>query len=719
MIAVEIISNSPYIPMAADQRKQEDFQDSPDDEEDTRSNYEYLNDLEEEYQARALLAKSKRLFKKGTQRFNGAKATDQTECHKCGKKGYFARDYWSKTSFPSYYSSSGKNKGLIAETYDWDEEEASSDDNEMTEVKALMALADEERGSVGKESAKNDEWTKISMKKIHTLLEIEDNHDRKSFLDYLCIDLNYVEEQRNNLMSKHRNLVQELNICKEHILILKQAKFDLLTMQHVNTEILKENQNLKNELKELTSIKETWLNSSNKVNHCISEQIPTQKKKILRIDQLTKNTFSFGPKDLIFVKYAADNSNVSITDSDKPRLSEAEDSTLSNHSVESQRIIIDPLVVVTDSSATDYDSTDESSVCNTPLPLLKKLDGAKPISGPKTIKSILKSKSTFKAETLKAPAGKLKNVKMEDDPLLAIVMKERINHDETFAPVARLKAIRIFLAFVTYTNFIVYQMDAFLNGKLKEEVYVKQPSGFESNEFPNHVCKLDKALYGLKKAPRAWYETLSTFLTKHKFTRGKTSDRHEVEAKDRIIASTWNLVDRSLTSAKLSSLSSIVPSTVDTKYSVDIDLIPVELDSFDVVIGIGDETLTIRSNKSDVYTSIIASEQRAELFNRIGTLERDNMRLRGMLGVERQRVDRLRHWLGTVLMQNDKVIAYASRQLKVHEKNYTTHDLELGAVVLALKMWRHYLYGTKCVVFIGHKSLKHILDQKELTMRQR
>ncbi|GJU19288.1 putative reverse transcriptase domain-containing protein [Tanacetum coccineum] len=75
--------------------------------------------------------------------------------------------------------------------------------------------------------------------------------------------------------------------------------------------------------------------------------------------------------------------------------------------------------------------------------------------------------------------------------------------------------------------------------------------------------------------------------------------------------------------------------------------------------------------------------------------------------------------LGIVLMQKEKVIAYASRQLKIHEKNYTTHDLELGAVVFALKMWRHYLYGTKYVVFTDHKSLQHILDQKELNMRQR
>ncbi|GJY64087.1 hypothetical protein Tco_0465547 [Tanacetum coccineum] len=110
----------------------------------------------------------------------------------------------------------------------------------------------------------------------------------------------------------------------------------------------------------------------------------------------------------------------------------------------------------------------------------------------------------------------------------------------------------------------------------------------------------------------------------------KTSNGPKVKAKDKIIASTWNLVDRSLTSAKISPLSGIVPSTVDTKYSVGL------------AGKKGDETLMVRSNRSDGYASIVASEQRAELCGRIGTLERDNMRLRGMLGVERQRVDRLR-----------------------------------------------------------------------------
>ncbi|GJS35408.1 retrovirus-related pol polyprotein from transposon TNT 1-94 [Tanacetum coccineum] len=436
---------------------------SLDDEEDTRSSHEYLNDLEEEYQVRALLAKSKRFFKKGTQRFSSAKATDKTECHKCGKKGHFARDYWSKTSVPSYQSlfqsklllssenkpeprqtkdfeakyhkvkaklallsssasaskaSMVKNKGLITKAYEWDEEEVSSDENEMVEVKVLMALA-EENDVVCKESARNGEWVKIFIRKIHTLLEIEDNDDRKVHLDYLYIDLNYVEEQRSNLLSNHKHLIHELNTCKEQFLVLKQAKLNFLTMQHVNTEILKENKNLISELKELKEITKTWLNSSNTVNQCISEQIFSQKKKILRVDQLTEDPSNSGQKDLVFVKSSADDTKVTIP------------------------------VSFTESLATDYDSANKSSVYSTPLPPLKKLEGAEPISRPKTIKSILKSKSTLKGEALKgliinepssapakgnksssaskvhsAPAGKLKSVKIEDDPSLAIVMKE-------------------------------------------------------------------------------------------------------------------------------------------------------------------------------------------------------------------------------------------------------------------------------------------------------
>ena len=81
--------------------------------------------------------------------------------------------------------------------------------------------------------------------------------------------------------------------------------------------------------------------------------------------------------------------------------------------------------------------------------------------------------------------------------------------------------------------------------------------------------------------------------------------------------------------------------------------------------------------------------------------------------------DASRQGLGCVLMQNDKVIAYASRQLKNHEQNYPTHDLELAAIVFALRIWRHYLYGVPCRIFTDHKSLQYLFTQKELNMGQR
>ena len=98
--------------------------------------------------------------------------------------------------------------------------------------------------------------------------------------------------------------------------------------------------------------------------------------------------------------------------------------------------------------------------------------------------------------------------------------QEGIDYDETFAPVARLEAIRILLAYAAYKGFVLFQMDvkfAFLNGFISEEVYVKQPLGFENQNLLHHVFKLSKALYGLKQAPRAWYDRLSSFLLKKWF----------------------------------------------------------------------------------------------------------------------------------------------------------------------------------------------------------
>ena len=98
-----------------------------------------------------------------------------------------------------------------------------------------------------------------------------------------------------------------------------------------------------------------------------------------------------------------------------------------------------------------------------------------------------------------------------------------IDYDETDAPVARVEDIRMLLAYASYKSFKLYQMDvksAFLNGFINEEVFVRQPPGFEDFEHPDYVYKLNKALYGLKQAPRAWYERLSTFLLANNFVRG-------------------------------------------------------------------------------------------------------------------------------------------------------------------------------------------------------
>nr|GEZ49144.1 hypothetical protein [Tanacetum cinerariifolium] len=143
-----------------------DFQDSPNDDEDTRSSQEYLNDLEEEFQERDLLTKSKRFFKKGSQRFSGAKATEETYPSQQKLELRPTKDFESKynkvkakLAFLSYVASSSKsltvkNKGLVVESYELDEEDVSSDDNEMTKVKVLMALADVENVVVGKKVLK-------------------------------------------------------------------------------------------------------------------------------------------------------------------------------------------------------------------------------------------------------------------------------------------------------------------------------------------------------------------------------------------------------------------------------------------------------------------------------------------------------------------------------------------------------------------------------------
>ncbi|GJY01835.1 retrovirus-related pol polyprotein from transposon TNT 1-94 [Tanacetum coccineum] len=386
----------------------QDFQENSDDEVDERSSEEYLRDLDIEYHERALLANSKRFIKRRNN-FSGQKANENTECYKCGNKGHFARDCFSKTSEPSYkspvnnYSSVSKgfqpkftpkliqsssnsnnqadpkfqkdykaeykkmkaklalleaspsssqnpksfqpkNKGLVAETFDWDEEEV-SDEEEVTQVKVLMALADDEL-TVGKSHARNGEWVDITIRKVNTLLSMDEDADWQNYL-------------------------------KDELLILKQAKLDAVTFQIQNTKLTKLNHALQEQLKEEKKINEKWLTSSKKVSQCISEQIPHQKKKVLGGELLTESSSKMNENENLFVPASMgyDQEMVPKTKDWVERLNP--DSKLPNFNT--GRILVPESQAVneslepTETLNTPESSKDSEAESLTPLPPLKNL----------------------------------------------------------------------------------------------------------------------------------------------------------------------------------------------------------------------------------------------------------------------------------------------------------------------------------------------------------
>ncbi|GJV07401.1 hypothetical protein Tco_1345057 [Tanacetum coccineum] len=242
-----------------------DYQDSPDDEEDMRSSH-FAKDC---FSKTSIPLYSSPFQNKQnlTSNFQHQKPKIRpTKDFEAKYREIKARLYPLSTkgsSSKETKATKDMNKGLIAEVYDWDEEELSSDKNDMMNVKVLMALAEDEDAIddnvVAKECARNGELVNITIKKVQTLLQLEDKDETKFVLDYLCIDLNYVEEQRMNLLDKYRNIIQELNESKYKLIELQQVKLNLLTLQHLNTEALKENQSLRKELKETTDITKSWL----------------------------------------------------------------------------------------------------------------------------------------------------------------------------------------------------------------------------------------------------------------------------------------------------------------------------------------------------------------------------------------------------------------------------------------------------------------------------
>ncbi|GJS82657.1 retrovirus-related pol polyprotein from transposon TNT 1-94 [Tanacetum coccineum] len=167
----------------------QNFQENSDDEVDERSSEEYLRDLDIEYQERALLANSKRFIKRRNN-FSGQKVNENTECYKCGNKGHFARDCFSKTQADpkfqkDYKAEYKKMKAKLALL-----EAKVSDEEEVTQAKVLMALADDEL-TVGKSHARNGKWVDITIRKVNTLLSMDEDANWQNYLKYIVTSGNF------------------------------------------------------------------------------------------------------------------------------------------------------------------------------------------------------------------------------------------------------------------------------------------------------------------------------------------------------------------------------------------------------------------------------------------------------------------------------------------------------------------------------------------------
>ncbi|GKC75419.1 hypothetical protein Tco_1126193 [Tanacetum coccineum] len=350
-----------------------------------RTSEEYLRDLDIEYHERALLANSKRFIKrrnnflvnnyssvskgfqpKFTPKLIQSSSNSNNQADLKFQKDYKAEYKKIKAKLALLESSTSssqnpktfqpKNKGLVAKTFDWDKEE-DYDEEEVTQVNVLMALADDEL-IVGKSHARNGEWVDITIRKVNTLLSMDEDADWKNYLKYINIDLKFVEEQRLNLLSKYNKMVFELNRCRDELLIIKQANLDVEK-----------------------KINEKWLTSSKKVSQCISEQIPHQKKKVLGGELLIESSYKMNENENLFVPASIgyDQEMVPKTKEWVERLNP--DSKLLNFNT--GRILVPESQAINKSLETlntPESSKDSEVEFLTPLPLLESLQGASPSS---------------------------------------------------------------------------------------------------------------------------------------------------------------------------------------------------------------------------------------------------------------------------------------------------------------------------------------------------
>ncbi|GJT41333.1 putative reverse transcriptase domain-containing protein [Tanacetum coccineum] len=180
-------------------------------EEDTKNSSDFLADLNVEFHDRGLLANQKRFYKRSGRVESARKPLDKSNETSILTKKIDAK------------SKNKSEKGFVADSFDWDKESLSSEDEGLTLVKAFMAIAEDEP-AVGKADARSGQWVEIAMKKVQQLMSMTDGDERKHVLDYTYVDLHYAEDQRKNLLSKFNSLKQELSSCKSELVDLKDTK---------------------------------------------------------------------------------------------------------------------------------------------------------------------------------------------------------------------------------------------------------------------------------------------------------------------------------------------------------------------------------------------------------------------------------------------------------------------------------------------------------------